>query len=150
MTSNLGSAAITGISPAQHDEARLKVMDALRANFRPEFLNRIDEVIVFTALSRDQIGEIVEIQLETIAKRLASRRISLILTPAARDWLATRGYDPVYGARPLKRLIQKEVLDPLAMRLLNGQLHEDEVVTVDAIDGTLTFNANLTQAPMVA
>jgi len=150
MTSNLGSASITGISPAQHEEARLKVMDALRANFRPEFLNRIDEVIVFTALTRDQIGEIVQIQLETIAKRLAGRRIGIVLTPSARDWLATRGYDPVYGARPLKRLIQKEVLDPLAMRLLNGQLHEDEVVTVDAIDGRLTFNANLTEAPMVA
>ncbi len=94
MTSNLGSAAITGISPAQHDEARLKVMEALRANFRPEFLNRIDEVIVFTALSRDQIGQIVQIQLDTVSKRLASRRINLILTPAARDWLATRGLRP--------------------------------------------------------
>ncbi len=150
MTSNLGSAAITGIGPAQHEEARLKVMDALRASFRPEFLNRIDEVIVFAALTREQIGEIVEIQLQTIAKRLAGRRIGIVLTPSARDWIASRGYDPVYGARPLKRLIQKEVLDPLAMRLLNGQLHEGEVVTVDATDGRLTFNANLTEAPMVA
>lgn len=150
MTSNLGSTAISNVGPGHQDEVRLKVMEALRASFRPEFLNRIDEVIIFSALTRDQIGEIVQIQLDTIAKRLADRQIGIVLTPGAKQWLARRGYDPVYGARPLKRLIQKEVLDPLAMKLLSGELHEGEVVTVDEQNERLVFNANLTEAPMVA
>jgi len=150
MTSNLGSTYITGAGASGDAEMRDRVMDALRANFRPEFLNRVDEVIIFKALSREQLGQIVEIQLELVGRRLADRRISIQLTPAAKEWLANRGYDPVFGARPLKRLIQKEVLDALARLMLSGQLRDGETVTVDADHGQLTFNANLSHAPMVA
>ncbi|HEV2527587.1 MAG TPA: ATP-dependent chaperone ClpB [Thermomicrobiales bacterium] len=149
MTSNLGSAFLTG--PDIGGNARDQVMELLRSTFRPEFLNRIDETIIFSALNRAQLAEIVGIQLATVASRLADRNITLDVTSAARERLATRGYDPVYGARPLKRLIQKDVLDPLAMRLLSGKLHEGEQVTVDVgVDGGLVFHANLTEAPMVA
>jgi ATP-dependent Clp protease ATP-binding subunit ClpB len=150
MTSNLGSTYVTSLGAHREDEMRHQVMEALRANFRPEFLNRIDETIIFKPLTSDQIGEIVQIQLEQVGRRLGDRQIDLQLTPAAKEWLAIRGYDPVFGARPLKRLIQREVLDPLAMRLLNGELHEGETVTVDASDGKLEFHADLTGAPLVA
>ncbi|MGI8475336.1 MAG: ATP-dependent chaperone ClpB [Thermomicrobiales bacterium] len=150
MTSNLGSSYISALGGGGEDEMRGRVMEALRANFRPEFLNRIDEVVIFKPLTREQTGEIVEIQIRTVAKRLADRRITILVTPAAKEWLANRGYDPVFGARPLKRLIQKEVLDPLALRVLKGDLHEGEVVTVDAAEGRLTFHASLSQAPLVA
>jgi ATP-dependent Clp protease ATP-binding subunit ClpB len=150
MTSNLGSSYVTSLGPDREDEMREQVMEALRANFRPEFLNRIDETIIFKALTSSQIGEIVQIQLEQIATRLSDRQIDLQLTPAAKEWLGVRGYDPVFGARPLKRLIQREVLDPLAMRLLNRELHDGEKIMVDANEGGLTFNAQLTGAPLVA
>ena len=107
-------------------------MDALRSNFRPEFLNRIDEIIIFKPLSQDQIGEIVDIQLDQVNDRLADRQIHLEVTPAAREWLADRGYDPAFGARPLKRLIQREVLDPLARLVLSGELRDGETVVIDA------------------
>ena len=151
MTSNLGSTAIVGLN-GREDEMRRQVTEALRANFRPEFLNRIDETIIFTPLSRDQIGEIVQIQLDRIATRLADRRIGIQLSPAAKAWLADRGYDPVYGARPLKRTLQKEVLDPLAMKVLRGELRDGEqvMVDVDGVTGHLAFHANLSQAPLVA
>jgi len=149
MTSNLGSAYLTGGGDLA--DARAQVMDLLRGTFRPEFLNRIDETIIFSALDREQLAAIVGVQLETVSKRLADRSIELSVTPAAREWLALRGYDPVYGARPLKRLIQKEVLDPLAMRLLSGTLHEGERVVIDVgVEGRLAFHANLTEAPLVA
>jgi ATP-dependent Clp protease ATP-binding subunit ClpB len=125
-------------------------MEALRAAFRPEFLNRVDEVIIFTALSREQIGEIVQIQLDKVSARLADRQIAIQLTPAAKEWIANRGYDPVFGARPLKRLIQKEVLDPLSMKLLRGDLRDGETVVVDIEGGRLNFHANMSQAPLVA
>jgi ATP-dependent Clp protease ATP-binding subunit ClpB len=150
MTSNLGSTYITSVGAGGQEEMRERVMEALRANFRPEFLNRIDEVIIFQGLSREQIGHIVEIQLQHVAKRLADRRIDIQLTPAAKEWLANRGYDPVFGARPLKRLIQKEVLDELARRVLKGDLRDGETVVVDTEGGKLTFHASLSQAPLVA
>jgi ATP-dependent Clp protease ATP-binding subunit ClpB len=150
MTSNLGSTAITSLGADRQEEMRDRVMDALRGHFRPEFLNRIDEVIIFQGLTRDQIGEIVGIQLDLVGKRLADRRMSLMVTPAAKQWLANRGYDPVFGARPLKRLIQKEVLDELARMVLAGQLRDGETVVVDAEGGKLTFHANLSAAPLVA
>ena len=132
MTSNLGSTYLTGLAAGagKEDEVRRQVMEALRANFRPEFLNRIDETIIFTPLSRDQIGEIVQIQLDRIATRLADRRIGIQLSPAAKAWLADRGYDPVYGARPLKRVIQKELVDPIARKLLAGEFSDGEVIEV--------------------
>ena len=126
------------------------MMRALRANFRAEFLNRIDEIIIFKALTREQIGRIVEIKLDRVGGRVADRRISIQLTPAAKEWLANRGYDPVFGARPLKRLIQKEVLDELARQVLSGELRDGETVVVDVEGGRLTFHANLSEAPLVA
>jgi ATP-dependent Clp protease ATP-binding subunit ClpB len=125
-------------------------MEAMREHFRPEFLNRIDEIVIFEPLGREQITEIVDIQLQRVSDRLADRSIELRTTPGAREWLASRGYDPVYGARPLKRLIQREVLDTLAMKLLNGELHDGEVVTIDSTDHGLSFQAELTEAPLVA
>ncbi len=149
MTSNLGSTYISqpGLS---EEEMRARVMEALRASFRPEFLNRVDEVVIFKSLTRQQLGQIVDIQLQRVQRRLDDRQITLLVTPAAKEWLANRGYDPVYGARPLKRLIQKEVLDPLSMMLLGGELRDGESVTVDALGGKLTFHASISQAPMVA
>jgi ATP-dependent Clp protease ATP-binding subunit ClpB len=150
MTSNLGSSSIVGLN--EHDQVamRERVMEAVRQHFRPEFLNRIDEIVIFEPLTREQTGTIVDIQLQRVSERLQGRNIELRVTPSAREWLATRGYDPVYGARPLKRLIQREVLDSLAMKLLNGDLHDGEVVTISASDAGLTFQAELTEAPLVA
>ncbi|MGH2549654.1 MAG: ATP-dependent Clp protease ATP-binding subunit, partial [Thermomicrobiales bacterium] len=150
MTSNLGSSYITALGGRNDSEMRGKVMEALHASFRPEFLNRIDEIVIFTALSREQIGSIVDIQMQTVAKRLADRRITVQVTSGAKEWLATRGYDPVFGARPLKRLIQREVLDPLAMKVLAGELHEGETVVIEEQNGKLIFAAAMHQAPMVA
>jgi ATP-dependent Clp protease ATP-binding subunit ClpB len=150
MTSNLGSSAIVGLSTHDQEAMRERVMEAVRQHFRPEFLNRIDELVIFEPLSREQIGEIVEIQLKRVSDRLSDRNIELQITPGAREWLGNRGFDPVYGARPLKRLIQREVLDSLAMKLLNGELHDGEVVTIDASPAGLTFQAQLTEAPLVA
>ncbi|MEZ4500929.1 MAG: ATP-dependent chaperone ClpB, partial [Thermomicrobiales bacterium] len=149
MTSNLGSATIAALA-GDEAEMRSRVMDVLRSEFRPEFLNRIDEIVIFKPLTRDELGEIVEIQLRRVSDRLADRHISLQITPAARALIATLGYDPVYGARPLKRVIQKQVLDPLSMKLIGGEIAEGETVIVDGRDGQLTFHAELTEAPMVA
>ena len=149
MTSNLGSTFLT--TGGNMAAARDQVMALLRDTFRPEFLNRIDETIMFAPLDREHLAAIVGVQLEIVARRLADRKIGLHVTPAAREWLGARGYDPVYGARPLKRLIQKDVLDPLAMRLLSGSLHEGEEVTIDVSPGgELAFRANMTEAPLVA
>jgi ATP-dependent Clp protease ATP-binding subunit ClpB len=149
MTSNLGSASIAALA-GNEDEMRTKVMDVLRSEFRPEFLNRIDEIVIFTPLTREELGEIVEIQLNRVSDRLTDRNIALTITPAAKTLIARLGYDPVYGARPLKRVIQKQVLDPLSMKLIGGEIAEGEVVIVDEQDGQLTFHAELTEAPMVA
>jgi ATP-dependent Clp protease ATP-binding subunit ClpB len=130
MTSNLGSQWITeaGLS---WDEIRERVSAAVRQHFRPELLNRIDEVVIFRPLGRDQIKQIVEIQLRDLRKRLEERKITLELTDAARELLAREGFDPVYGARPLRRTIQKEIIQPLAMRLLRGELRDGDTIVVD-------------------
>jgi ATP-dependent Clp protease ATP-binding subunit ClpB len=132
MTSNLGSTYIMSLGEGDEEEMRRRVMDALRSHFRPEFLNRIDETIIFRPLSREQIGDIVDIQLKNVNDRLAERQIHLDVTPAARQWLAERGYDAAFGARPLKRLIQREVLDRLARQVLSGNLRDGETATIDA------------------
>ncbi len=150
MTSNLGSQAIMTMNEHNAGEIRSKVMDALRANFRPEFLNRVDETIIFSQLSRQEIGQIVELQLEQVQARLAERNMNLHVTDEARDLIATLGYDPAFGARPLKRVIQKRVLDPLALGLLDGSLHEGETVTLAVKDGDFTLSGQLTSAPVVA
>ncbi|HWV23227.1 MAG TPA: type VI secretion system ATPase TssH, partial [Thermomicrobiales bacterium] len=112
--------------------------------------NRIDEIIIFHQLTREQIGDIVQIQLQHVNERLAERRMSVRLTPAALELIATLGYDPMFGARPLKRVIQKQLLDPLAMKLLNGELHEGEEILIDVQNGELVFTGAMSAAPLVA
>jgi ATP-dependent Clp protease ATP-binding subunit ClpB len=114
-------------------------MGVLREHFRPEFLNRVDEVIVFKPLTQEQLAAIVDIQLANLEKRLADRKIQLQVTDAAKRLLAERGWDPVYGARPLKRTIQRLVQDPLAMRILEGEFKEGDQIVVDVEGGEITF-----------
>jgi len=130
--------------------SNLRSAEALRDVFRPEFLNRIDEVVEFRPLSREQIGEIVELQLERLRSRLAERRIELVLTDAAKETLAVAGWDPAYGARPLKRAIQRLVENPLALRLLEGDIGEGDVVRVDARDGEIVFERTGAATPAAA
>ncbi len=139
MTSNLGSQVIQEMMGQDFDRVRTAVMAVLRDQFRPEFLNRVDEIIVFRALTEEQITSIVDIQLKRLEQRLKDRRIELAVTEAARKLLAQRGWDPVYGARPLKRAIQRLVQDPLAMMLLEGRFSEGDRVNVDAKDGDIAF-----------
>ncbi|MEN3342959.1 MAG: ATP-dependent Clp protease ATP-binding subunit ClpB [Actinomycetota bacterium] len=120
--------------------SNIRSAEQMSEHFRPEFLNRIDEIVVFSALSREQIGEIVELQLERLRDRLGERRIALELTAAAKQALAEAGWDPAYGARPLKRAIQRLVENPLALRLLEGDFGDGDAVQVDAVDGELTFS----------
>ncbi len=136
MTSNLGSQHLVDDVT---EGTRRKVMDALRDHFRPEFLNRIDEIIFFHPLGRDHMKQIIDIQLAGLMKRLEERKIHVTLTDAAREQLVLEGYDPNYGARPLKRTIQRRVLDPLALRVLEGDFAEGDVVTVDGTTGGLVF-----------
>jgi ATP-dependent Clp protease ATP-binding subunit ClpB len=123
---------------------RDRVMEAVHEHFRPELLNRIDDVIIFRQLGLEQIEQIVNIQLQGLRRRLAERKIALDLTPAAAALLAREGFDPVYGARPLKRTIQREIVQPLAMRLLQGEFHDGDTVVLDAEDGQLAFRARET------
>src|SRR5437667_404721 len=137
MTSNIGSQYIT---EEESKEARRRlVMDALRAHFRPEFLNRVDEIIIFDRLTEDDLKKIVEIQLRRLAKRLEQQKITLKLSDSAKELLAREGYDPVYGARPLRRTIQREILDPLSIDILEGKVREGQTVYVNAKDGALEF-----------
>ncbi len=133
MTSNLGSEYLAAQAEDEDVEAvRPLVMDVVRKHFRPEFLNRIDEIILFKRLGRAQMDSIVRIQLQRVEKLLESRRMAIALDPAALHWLGDRGYDPVYGARPLKRVIQKELMDPIAKKLLAGDLADGAVIQVGA------------------
>jgi len=133
MTSNLGSEALANQSEGDDVEAvRPYVMDSVRAHFRPEFLNRIDEIILFRRLGREQMSGIVRIQLARLEKLMADRRLTLSIDDAALAWLANKGYDPVYGARPLKRVIQKDLVDPVAKKLLAGELEDGSVIAVSA------------------
>ena len=142
LTSNLGSQFLTDplTSP---EEKRNGVMSVVQASFKPEFLNRLDDIIIFEALSKEELGEIVGIQLARIAQRLTGRRLSLEVTDAARSWLADEGYDPAYGARPLRRLVQREIGDRLARMLLAGEVLDGQKVVVDRVDGSegLTLRA---------
>jgi ATP-dependent Clp protease ATP-binding subunit ClpB len=137
MTSNLGS-DLWGRAEKVPPEA---VMGALRSHFRPEFLNRIDEVVVFHALSKADLKQIVDIQLGRVRGLLQERGLGLYLTEAAKEHLAQAGWDPAFGARPLKRAIQRELQDPLALRILNGSLHPGETIRVDATRDGLQFAA---------
>lgn len=138
MTSNLGSQHLAELADGEDvDKARPAVMEVVRHHFRPEFLNRIDEIILFKRLGRSEMDGIVRIQLQRVEKLLADRRMALGLEDAALHWLGDRGYDPVYGARPLKRVIQKELIDPIARKLLAGELEDGSVIDVRVGDGGL-------------
>jgi ATP-dependent Clp protease ATP-binding subunit ClpB len=129
LTSNLGSQFLT--DPLLSPEAqRESVMGVVRSSFKPEFLNRLDEVVVFDALNRDDLAHIVDLQVRAFAERLSDRRITLEVSDGARQWLAARGYDPAYGARPLRRLVQREIGDRLARGLLSGEVRDGSTVTV--------------------
>jgi ATP-dependent Clp protease ATP-binding subunit ClpB len=138
LTSNIGSQFILHEENSEQREA--KVMEALRAHFRPEFLNRIDEIIIFDRLDRSEIGSIVELQLTRLRQRLTKQGLALALTPQAKDFLANQGYDPTYGARPLKRAIQHHLLDTLSIDLLDGKFVEGDVIEVGVSNGALEFH----------
>jgi ATP-dependent Clp protease ATP-binding subunit ClpB len=138
MTSNLGADFLVSQPDGQDTDAvRDEVMGVVRGHFRPEFLNRVDEIILFHRLKRSEMGAIVDIQMQRLAKLLADRKIGLTLADDARDWLADKGYDPAYGARPLKRVIQKHVQDPLAEMILAGKVRDGETVPVNVGPGGL-------------
>jgi len=141
MTSNVGSSSVREVGPigfsvhtktSPNEAVRTRLLDALRSTFRPEFLNRIDDTIVFNSLSRENLTQIIGIQLRRVGKLLKDRGIRLELTEAARDLLVQEGYDPQYGARPMKRAIQRLIQDPLALKLLNGDFKEGDTIEVDA------------------
>jgi len=141
MTSNLGSDYLAGLSDEQDvDEVREQVMNVVRGHFRPEFLNRVDEIVLFHRLKRSQMAAIVDIQMERVRGLLASRKITLEMDDAARQLLAERGYDPVYGARPLKRVIRKYVQDPLAEKILMGQIKDGQTVKLSANNAGLVID----------
>ncbi len=142
MTSNVGSAAISELASRDIERARREAMEALRAAFRPEFLNRVDEIVIFNPLGKNQLEKIVDLQLADIAKMLRERQLTLELTSAARQLVLTEGYDPAYGARPLRRTLQRLVQEPLAMQILEGKvLPGDHVkVDVDSSTGKLKFD----------
>jgi len=147
MTSNLGAEYLVAQPEgADSEEVRDLVMAEVRSRFRPEFLNRVDEIILFHRLKREHMGRIVDIQMVRLTKLLEDRKITLSLDAKARDWLAEKGYDPAYGARPLKRVIQKYVQDPLAEMILSGRIKDGERVTVSSGKGGLTFNGEVAQA----
>ncbi|MDO8736656.1 MAG: ATP-dependent chaperone ClpB [Thermoleophilia bacterium] len=141
MTSNIGSQYITELGSGGEEEMDHLVTEAMKKHFKPEFLNRVDDIIIFHRLSEEQLREIVEIQVREMTTLLADRNIGITLTDGAKDYLAREGYDPAYGARPLKRLIQKEIQDVLAMKLLTGDFGEGQTIEVDASDGGLVFSA---------
>jgi ATP-dependent Clp protease ATP-binding subunit ClpB len=133
LTSNLGSEYLANLPEGQTvDAVRGQVMEAVRAAFRPEFLNRLDEILLFRRLSREDMVGIVDIQLAQLQKLLDERKITLEIDPEAKKWLAETGYDPVYGARPLKRVIQRELQNPLAEKILAGEIRDGDTVRVKA------------------
>jgi ATP-dependent Clp protease ATP-binding subunit ClpB len=131
MTSNVGSTAIFELSNKDPERARKEAMEALRAAFRPEFINRIDEIVIFNPLGKEQLGRIVKLLLKSVEKLLEERQITLELTPAAEELLLREGYDPAYGARPLRRTIQRLIQDPLAMQILEGKVLPGDHIRVD-------------------
>jgi ATP-dependent Clp protease ATP-binding subunit ClpB len=142
MTSNIGAEFLVALGENEDvDKVREQVMSLVRAHFRPEFLNRIDEIILFHRLKRDQMGAIVDIQVARLQKLLDERKVVIELSPEARSFLAEKGYDPAYGARPLKRAIQKELQDPLAGLLLSGEIKDGERIKIGFTKGELTFKA---------
>jgi ATP-dependent Clp protease ATP-binding subunit ClpB len=151
MTSNLGSEFLVNQPEGEDTSAvREQVMGMVRAHFRPEFLNRVDEIILFHRLQKSEMGRIVEIQFNRLQKLLEERKITLTLDAAARDWLATKGWDPAYGARPLKRVIQRYLQDPLAEMILAGEIQDGERVAISVEGNVLTFNGKAPQTAEIA
>jgi ATP-dependent Clp protease ATP-binding subunit ClpB len=141
LTSNLGSQFLTNLADGQRvEDVEPQVMEIVRAHFRPEFLNRLDEIILFHRLAADHMAPIVDIQVGRVAKLLADRKIRIELTDAARAWLGRVGYDPVYGARPLKRAVQRYLQDPLADMILRGDVKDGSTVQIDEGDGALRLS----------
>jgi len=140
MTSNVGSHIIQEMQGKDAEEMEKKVMEVLRVTFKPEFLNRIDEIVTFNSLGQEEIKKIVGIQIGYLTKRLEDNKIALNLTDAAETFLAETGFDPVYGARPLKRAIQHYIQDPLAMKILEGSVKEGDQITADMKDGKVIFS----------
>jgi len=152
MTSNVGSTAIFELSQKNPEQARKQAMDALRAAFRPEFINRIDEIVIFNPLGKEQLARIVNLLLKSVENLLAERKITLELTPAAMDLLLSEGYDPAYGARPLRRTIQRLIQDPLALRILEGVVLPGDQIKVDR-DGkseAMKFDGTPAEKPAAA
>jgi ATP-dependent Clp protease ATP-binding subunit ClpB len=141
MTSNVGSQWIQELGSSQREEMESRISDALRAQFKPEFLNRIDETIIFQNLTPDEIVQIVDIQIQRLAGRLADNDIELILSEGARQLIAQKGYDPIYGARPLKRVIQQYIENPLSMEILKGTVVEGSRVSAEVENGQIVFRA---------
>ncbi|HIJ36310.1 MAG TPA: AAA domain-containing protein, partial [Deltaproteobacteria bacterium] len=139
MTSNVGSQFIQEMTGRDNAEMEKAVMDALRATFKPEFLNRIDDIVIFNSLGQKEIRKIVGIQISLLGKRLEDSKITLKLTDKAEEFIANTGFDPVYGARPLKRAIQRYIQDPLAVKILEGAVKEGDQVTIDVQDGQVVF-----------
>lgn len=147
LTSNLGSEVLAAQGEGEPVElVRGQVMAAVRAHFRPEFLNRLDEIVLFARLQRSDMAAIVQIQIERLQKLLADRKIGIELDRSALEWLATEGYDSTYGARPLKRVIQRGLQNPLAGLILEGQVKEGETVQVSAGPRGLMINGELAEA----
>src|ERR1019366_5708039 len=151
MTSNLGADFLV-LQKEGEDSSTVhaEVMQIVRAHFRPEFLNRVDEIILFHRLRREDMSTIVDIQFARLAKLLDDRKITLELRPQARAWLAAKGYDPVYGARPLKRVIQKNLQDPLAEMILAGEVKDGDRVAISTQGNVLTFNGKAPQTAEIA
>jgi ATP-dependent Clp protease ATP-binding subunit ClpB len=145
MTSNLGSREIQEVSEDEK-QVREAVTMVLREHFKPEFLNRIDDIVIFHRLSREQITQIIDVQLERLRAMLRERNVSLELQDSARELLAREGYDPNFGARPLKRAIQTLIQNPLAMKLLRGEITSGQKVIVSARDGEMEFATNAAAA----
>ena len=139
MTSNVGSQWIQELAVSQRDEMEKRVTEALRAAFKPEFLNRIDDIIIFHNLTPKQIGDIVTIQIDKLDTRLAAQNIELVLSDGARKLIAEKGYDPAFGARPLKRVIQKNIENPLSMKILKGEIPENARISAEAEGDKIVF-----------
>ncbi|HEY9735700.1 MAG TPA: ATP-dependent chaperone ClpB [Trichocoleus sp.] len=151
MTSNIGSEHILDVAgdDSRYDEMRSRVLQALRKQFRPEFLNRVDDLILFHPLGKKELRDIVALQVKRVQKRLADQKIGMKITKAALDFIAQRGYDPVYGARPLKRAIQRELENPLATKILENAFDEGSTVVIDLVDGELVFETQPAALPEV-
>jgi ATP-dependent Clp protease ATP-binding subunit ClpB len=143
MTSNVGSQWIQDLGESRREEMESRITEALRAKFKPEFLNRIDEIIIFDNLTQEQISEIVDIQVKRLGSRLAQMNLALVLSENARSFLAEKGFDQIYGARPLKRAIQKYIENPLSMEILKGNIPEGTKIEADVEGERIVFNSNL-------